>query len=176
MSIDGTKRWDTFIGWASYESLNWVSIYAHTHMIDYGFSEDLYGDPEDYQQQDGYVFYRARCSLDDWPADKCITIEDLRAKRITPPTQDSPDMEIDVSVDSSSPISESNSHANGRNPPQRAACNQSDEPLTFPGVSDCDSANKDNAAQASAASCERATQRTRTADLSFTKAPLCQLS
>ena len=107
VSIDGTKRWDTFIGWASYESLNWVSIYAHTHMIDYGFSEDLYGDPEDYQQQDGYVFYRARCSLDDWPADKCITIEDLRAKRITPPTQDSPDMEIDVSVDSSSPISES---------------------------------------------------------------------
>jgi len=84
VSIDGTKRWDTFIGRASSESLNWVSIYADTHMIDYGFSEELYGDPEDYQQPDGYVFYRARCSLDDCYADKCITIEDLRAKRITP--------------------------------------------------------------------------------------------
>ena len=68
--------------------------------------------------------------------------------------------------------SHDNSHANGRNPPQRAARNQSDEPLTFPGVSGCDSANKDNAAQHGAASCRRATQRTRTADLSFTKAPL----
>ncbi len=77
---------------------------------------------------------------------------------------------------SSHDSSHDNSHANGCNPPQRAARNQSDEPLTFPGVSGCDSANKDNAAQASAASCERATQRTRTADLSFTKAPLCQLS
>ena len=128
--------------------------YAHDRL--WVFGRPLWRS-RDYQQQDGYVFYRARCSLDDWPADKCITIEDLRAKRITPPTQDSPDMEIDVSVDSSSPISESNSHANGRNPPQRAARNQSDEPLTFPGVSGCDSANKDNAAQHGAASCRRAT-------------------
>jgi hypothetical protein len=101
VSIDGTKRWDTLFGSTMNESLGWVNIHAHTHMIDHGFSEELYGDPEDYQQPDGYVFY------DDWPADKCITIEDLRAKRIKPPAQDSPDVEIDVSVDSSSAISES---------------------------------------------------------------------
>ncbi len=72
--------------------------------------------------------------------------------------------------------SHDNSHANGCNPPQRAARNQSDEPLAFPGVSGCDSANKNNATQRGAASCTKATQRTRTADLSFTKAPLYQLS
>ena len=78
VKIDGIKRWDTFFGATNFENIGFICFHAHTHMIDYGFSEELYGDPEDYQQPDGYMFY------DDWPADKCITIEDLRAKRIKP--------------------------------------------------------------------------------------------
>jgi hypothetical protein len=34
-----------------------VEIHAHAHMIDHGFSEEFYGNPEDCQQPDGYMFY-----------------------------------------------------------------------------------------------------------------------
>ncbi len=66
--------------------------------------------------------------------------------------------------------------ANERNRARRNAAATDDGPIPFASATPCDAATNDNAAQPGAASCEKATHRTRTGDLSFTKAPLYQLS
>ena len=84
VKIDGIKRWDTLFGWNRFQSLDFVFIHAHTRMIEYWFVDEFDCVDGDCQLPQRHMFY------DDWPVDKCITIEDIHAKRITPPARQSP--------------------------------------------------------------------------------------